>query len=365
MSSVGIPDILQGARLSRAQKDVQERLAAAQVELVTGEARDLIGATNGDPMRLFAIDTEISRIDSRLPLIKLAESRADTQVVAIGQVRESIGELGFEMLESATRGDSDAARNYAGDAEAVLGLALSALNVDVGGRHVFGGDNGDHAPLGPIEDLLADVRKALSGTLTGDGGAALTVGGVPATPAQQMAGYFGMTFNGVSPPTFEQTLDRAFSDPAAAETFYTGGANPAPGVELSQGARLTYGVGADDSEVKALLMQLSAAVAYGEGVGAVTPDEMFANLEAAGLGIIGAKDGLIAVETRLGLDQRRLEDALARNQAERASFEESRSRLVGVDPYEAATRLTELETQLQSIYAMTARTTQLSLLNYL
>jgi flagellar hook-associated protein 3 FlgL len=92
---------------------------------------------------------------------------------------------------------------------------------------------------------------------------------------------------------------------------------------------------------------------------------MFANLEAAGLGIIGAKDGLIAVETRLGLDQRRLEDALARNQAERASFEESRSRLVGVDPYEAATRLTELETQLQSIYAMTARTTQLSLLNYL
>ena len=37
----------------------------------------------------------------------------------------------------------------------------------------------------------------------------------------------------------------------------------------------------------------------------------------------------------------------------------------GVDPYEAATRLSALETQLQASYAVTARLSRMSFLNFL
>ena len=39
--------------------------------------------------------------------------------------------------------------------------------------------------------------------------------------------------------------------------------------------------------------------------------------------------------------------------------------LEGVDSYEAATRISLLETQLQATYAVTARLSQLSFLNYM
>jgi flagellar hook-associated protein 3 FlgL len=40
-------------------------------------------------------------------------------------------------------------------------------------------------------------------------------------------------------------------------------------------------------------------------------------------------------------------------------------KLEGVDPYEASTRLSQLMTQVETAYAMTARVQKLSLLNYL
>ncbi len=377
MSSVGIPDILSGLRLTRAQRDVKLRLETAQVELVTGVREDKIAATHGDPMRFFALEHEIARVDSRLPLLQLAKGRADAAETSFQSIRDSVGDLGVDLLAAATRGDMNAAKNFADDARAVLGQTLSALNVDVGGRHVFGGDNGDVAPLGDMETLLADVRAALTGVAPDSGAVATPFevddGGVrPATADEQVAVYFGLPFETVdqaalgsltlvNPAGVQKTFDATFPSDT---NFYRGGTDPAPSVELAANARLNYGVNADDPAIRRFIMQLSVIVVYGEGV-AGTEAETLAGLQTAATGLLGARDGMTQLQSRLGLDQRRIEDAIARNQAERASFEKARADLVGRDQYEAATLVTQLETQLETIYAMTARTTRLSLLNYL
>mgnify|MGYP006193710875 CR=1 FL=1 len=55
----------------------------------------------------------------------------------------------------------------------------------------------------------------------------------------------------------------------------------------------------------------------------------------------------------------------ARNSAEITALELARAKIVSVDPFEAATKVKEAQTQLEMIYAVTARLSSLSLMEYL
>ena len=75
--------------------------------------------------------------------------------------------------------------------------------------------------------------------------------------------------------------------------------------------------------------------------------------------------GVLAAETRLGAQQKLVEDTTTAQKDVIDIYKTRILALEGVDPYEAATRLSQLETQLQSSYAVTARLMNLSLLNFL
>ena len=57
--------------------------------------------------------------------------------------------------------------------------------------------------------------------------------------------------------------------------------------------------------------------------------------------------------------------AQSRNGSESSALQIARSEMVAVDAYDAATRLTDAETRLQTLYAVTARLSSLSLTDYL
>ena len=63
--------------------------------------------------------------------------------------------------------------------------------------------------------------------------------------------------------------------------------------------------------------------------------------------------------------QKLVEDANDRLSAKREILSLHISSLETVDPYEAATRLTSAQTQLQASYAVTARLSELSFLNFM
>ena len=403
MTSVGVPDILTGMRLARAHHDVKSRMETAQVELITGEVADKVAATKGDPYRLYALDTEIARIDSRLPLLELAQTRSAGAQTALSNAQEALGGYATELLGFTTIGDSVSARTVSRDAEEILGQVMAALNVDVAGRHVFGGDDADGTPLGSVEELLSDVRRLYDypnnvGPLPGVDGAPLTVrtGGtdVLASGAEALAHYFGLSptptatdslaFGDTAPPALSAdpgdvaedgllyAAARRFTIRAAGDyaadpaqltgTHYTGGVNAPPSVELAAGERLDYAMPADDPAIRSLIMNLAVIVVAGEmGDG----ETMVATLDTAARGLIAADDSISDLRAQIGLGESRIENAIALNQAEKASFEQARGRMLGRDQYDVASELTRLESQLEMIYAMTARSTRLSLLNYL
>ncbi len=76
-------------------------------------------------------------------------------------------------------------------------------------------------------------------------------------------------------------------------------------------------------------------------------------------------EGLNDLETLTGLKRGQLQDTIQAQESRSRFLDGERLNLEGVDQYDAATRLTQLQNQLDSSFAVTARLSRLSFLNYL
>ena len=75
--------------------------------------------------------------------------------------------------------------------------------------------------------------------------------------------------------------------------------------------------------------------------------------------------GILDMETRLGTQQQVVEQTLSMQRDRQDLYNGQVLSLEGVDPYEAATRLSSLQTQLEATYAVTSRLSRLSFLNFM
>ncbi len=145
--------------------------------------------------------------------------------------------------------------------------------------------------------------------------------------------------------------------------FDTGGGS-AVTVNIGDGETLRLDVQANDPAFRDVLQglamlaatdaqEISDPSAYADWVGAAT-----ARL-ASGM------EGLLDSQVRLDAGSARIDAANTRMQDRALVYSTRVSDLIGVDSYQAATEITALETQLQASYAVTARLSQLSFLNYM
>ena len=113
------------------------------------------------------------------------------------------------------------------------------------------------------------------------------------------------------------------------------------------------------------LKEFSIAALLDDGLLSADLNERQSLAKQAGLGMINAERALVAARARIGTEQAHIETTAVRNAAERTSLLTARDGLVGVDPYETATRLKDVQAQLEILYNVTARLAGLSLSEYL
>ena len=85
----------------------------------------------------------------------------------------------------------------------------------------------------------------------------------------------------------------------------------------------------------------------------------------SGIALQSNQEALTNVRAQLGTAEARLDAIETRNAAEKTSLEIARNDLLGADPFETATKLEDVQFRLQSIYAVTARLSDLSLVNFI
>src|SRR5690606_20421809 len=122
-------------------------------------------------------------------------------------------------------------------------------------------------------------------------------------------------------------------------------------------------VSANISGVRKLAMAAAISMALLDtniGVGASAPIvDRSLTLVADGVG------GIADQQARTGIVEQRVKAASERMATQIDLFEGTIRDLEGVDPYEAATRVSALMTQIETSYSLTARIQQLSLLRFL
>jgi flagellar hook-associated protein 3 FlgL len=332
MTRVSVGDASLANILARQGAELRGQVSRASQEVATGKHTDVGRALRGDFSPLLAIDASLSR---------LAAFRSNTSDAAFHTAAQQSALAGLSQLASGistallgVRDVSTAAQVDAlgDDARGRLASAIGLLNTQAAGRAVFSGVTTDTAPLGSVDDMLIALQTAAAGATT--------------------AGQVSTAVNGW------------FADPLGFGAFYQGGTalSPAP-IAMGEAAELS--TTAMDPALRDTLEGFAMAALLDRGVLAGNAEERAGLAAVAGQRLTATEDARTTLAARIGTVEAQIEAARTRNGAEETALGILRSDIGSVDPYEAATRLQTIQSQLESLYLVTVRVARLSLVEYL
>lgn len=329
-------DLSQSYSLRQRNLALKTDIARLTTELSTGQVADVRRVLDGNTGYLTDIERKMDILEGYSVATSEAALFSEAAQNALGRIQGIGTDLSGSLLLAGTSAIGTSGSDTVAEAKNALAAIMGTLNTDVAGRHMFSGTATDQPPLGDPDALLTGLRTAL-----------ITAGAV--TPADLMA-----------------TAELWFDDPAGfAATAYQGSDDPLAPFALSQTEDVALDLRATDPRLREVI-KLTALAALADdpafGLGIPGQSELF---DLAGQQMLNAQDDLTGLRAAIGFSEQRIEQISSRNAAEVSGLEFARTRLLEIDPFEAATKLEDVQFQLQSLYSVTVRNAQLSLVNFL
>jgi flagellar hook-associated protein 3 FlgL len=209
---------------------------------------------------------------------------------------------------------------------------VAALNTRFSDRSVFSGVNSDAQALPDAAAILTALEAA-------------TAGAVTVTDVQT-------------------AIDTWFADPLGYAAAY-GGGGPRTPVQVAPGETADLSITAMDPALTETLKGLATVALLGRGVLAGQPAAQEALAQGAGAALLSAGNARTDLMARIGTVQAHVAQAETRNTTEGSALAILRVGIVGADPFDAATKLQDLQTRLEALYLITARVSRLSLAEYI
>ncbi|MEP5731468.1 MAG: flagellin [Sulfitobacter sp.] len=303
-------------------------------ELATGTVSDVRDVLAGNHSYLTDLERRADILDSYD--VSTTEARIYTTSVqdVLGVVDDYSSELSSNLIVAGTSAIGNLSSETAAAARQSLESIVGVVNTKTAGRFLFSGIQTDQRPLPDTDTILTALRTAVAGAAT--------------------------------PDDLLIAAKAWFDDPAGFDaTVYQGGDVPLARFNLSESDTVTVDVRATEPRLREVIELAAVAAIAGDpafGFDEETQSELF---HKTGSALLGAQEDLIALRAGVGFSEATIEKVSARNAAELTSIEFAKAALLEVDPFEAATRLEEAQFQLQSLYSVTVRMSQLSLVNFL
>lgn len=336
MSGLSIGDLSQTFQLRRDSARLKADLQRLTQELASGRESDLRTRFQGDLRPLASLERDLSRNDA----FRLATQEAGLFLTAAQTGLESVQTASEDLLSSllispslASSSQIDALAAQAGQSFA---SAVRSLNEQVAGRSIFAGIETTGPALSDPEPILADL--------------AADVAAAGAATAAEV----------------EAVLDIWFAPGGDFDTVaFAGSTSPLAPFRVSPEDEVAFGVTAADPALRDVLKGIAMAALMDRGVLSGDPDERGRLAARAGEVILAAKDDLVGLRGRVGSAEQAADSVSVKLAAQRSALEIARNGLVEADPFQAATDLAAVEAQLQTLYAVTARLSGLTLSNFL
>jgi len=332
--------------LRQSVSDLQRQMADAQQEVTTRKVADPslhLGERNGRRVSLIA---DVERLSSIKETNALALSRLKTTLSST----TSINEVTQSLLSSltATIGNDATAAVTSQAGRTALSTISDVLNTTLKGEYIFGGINSGEAVMSDFE--------------TGGGKAALDAA---------FLGHFGFAKTDPAAKSIDSASITAFLDTVVDPMFEGAGwaANFSSASDEVINARINVNessaasVSANESGIRNAAY---AAVIASEFLDGSLGSSAQGTVAQRAIGLVGKASGEIAdLQGRVGFLSSRIDQSTARLSLQMDELTAQADEMVAVDPYEAATRLNSLITQIETSYTLTGRMQQLSLMRFL
>ncbi|QFT58386.1 flagellar hook-associated protein FlgL [Sulfitobacter sp. THAF37] len=334
MMNASIGDLAVSYTQRRRNVALKQDINRLTAELASGQISDTRKVLAGNYSYLTDIERKMTTLSGYSVATAEAAHYAGAMQTSLGQIGEITQDLSASLLATGTNTNGPSASTTASEARNALGGIVGRLNAQIAGRHMFSGTATDRAPLVDVDTLLTSLSSAMAGATT---------------PDDMLA-----------------AAQAWFDDPAGfAASAYVGAADALAPFQLSLTEAVTLDVNATAPELRDSLRLTAVAALADDPSFAMTGADQKDLFSKVGKAMLFTQDDLISLQSRVGYAEARIDEITARNAAELTSLEYTKSALLSIDPFEAATRLEEAQFQLQSLYSVTVRMSQLSIVNFL
>ena len=333
MSMISLGDLAQSFMLRRQNTDLKTDLQRLTTEMATGQATDIGRQVGGDFSPLAGIDASLARLEGFKASTSEAALLSGAMQTVLGRVEGMASSLGPLLLAASSAGTAIQINAAGDEARQKLGTAIALYNTDISGRALFAGKATDSRAVMDVGALLA----------------ALDVEIIGATSALDVETRVSAWFDG---PTGYASVGYLGDDPLHA-------------LAVAPGETAELGFTAADPGIRDTLKGLAMAALLNRGALAGNPQARADLARKAGENLVNSQSSRADMAARLGTTEGQIEAAAVRNSSETSALQIARNAITGVDPYETATKLEAARQQIETMYALTARVSRLSLVDYL
>ena len=336
----------------RTTNETQTLMFQAEEEVATGRHADEFKSLGTRAIEALNTRAMYDRTEGRIESNTLLQNRLDLMASSLGSIRETAQEVLTMTITNAdaTTGNPAYLQQLAKDAYNTIS---SFLNSSYNSKSFFAGVDSNQNAVNSWEQADGVTGLSPSDVMSAIVGGSVTSAADAATKLAEI----DAVFNGT--PT---NPNHAYE-----ETFYNGtpqSFGTRLTAEIDENYRIDYGVQANDDGFRDLMRGL-AMLATTDPAEITDTGAYTSWINAASAALNSGVKSVLAAEAHTGTMQSLVENASDRLSAKREVLSLHISDLESVDPYEAATRLTSAQTQLQASYAVTARLSQLSFLNFM
>jgi len=334
MNIISTGDLAQTFSLSRQNNAVRQDLDRLTQELASGLVQDVTDRLGGSFAALAGFEREIALLGTYANTVSEAQTQATVMQAALDTVQTQFGDLVNTLALSFTAAGLNDQQNVTFEARATLNSILSSLNATVAGRALFSGADVATPPLAGEDTVLANVQTAIAGSTTA---------------ADVLS-----------------AADAYFAPGGGFETdIYSGATTDLAPFDLGAGESVNFALRADDAAIRDVLKITSVSALVTDPGLSLSDGEMQKLLQSLTEMTLNGREGITRLQANLGFAEGRIEAASTRIETETSSMEIARAQLVEADPFEAASELEAVQIRLEMLYTLTARSSRLSLVNFL
>lgn len=320
-----------GFQLRRQTTDLKTQMTKLNTEVTTGRTADLQSFLGGDYTALTGLDRSLRLREAYGAGNKQAAQFAEVQQLALEDMQGLAAETAPAFLSTAATGSDQNVSAAFARAASDFDTLVARLNSSTGTRSVFAGAATGGGSVADGATLLAGLGSAVAGQVT--------VSGIMAA------------------------ADAWFDTPGGGyeTTGYLGSQTALAPMTVGEGTQVTLDVTARDPALRETLKAFALSALVDQGLLAGNPGGQKQLLKDLGERLVTSNDGLIGLQAGIGYAQEKTEAAATRTTSEVTSLNLAMDALIGVDEYDAATQLKDVQTKLESVYSLTARLSELSL----